>query len=168
MGAAKTSFCIPAEQRLPELDDGLPLSQVAKELPIHEDELLFRKWQRHFRGSAHQNAFLSLLSTAPDVSPEHHLLWDCSAQSTRSWESCCHSVHHESRGKHPQGKAAAAALHPRASLGDGLGCVCTCLTVLWAAGSGRMKDLWIIHVSALLCGVPLISASGGRCFVSHC
>lgn len=79
MGAAKTSFCVPAEQLLLELDDGLPLSQVTEELLIHEDEFLFRKWHRHFKGSAHQNAFLSSLSTAPGVSPEHHLLWDCSA-----------------------------------------------------------------------------------------
>lgn len=162
MGAAKTSFCIPAEQSLLELDDGLPLSQVTEELLIHENEFLFRKWQRQLRGSAHQNAFLRLLRAAPGISPEHHLLWDCSARSRRSCESCCHSVHHQSRGEHPQGKAAACCPSP-----PGHFCVCTCLTVLWAAGSGRMKDLWIIHVSALLCGVPLIFASGGCCFVSQ-
>lgn len=111
------------------MDDGLPLSQVAEELLIHEAEFLFREWQRQFRGSAHQNAFLRLLSAAPGISPEHHLLWDCSAQSRRSCESCCHSVHHGSRGQHPPGKAAGCCPSPRASPGDM--CVCTCLTLLW-------------------------------------
>lgn len=35
-----------------------------------------------------------------------------------------------------------------------------------AKGSVRMKDLWIIHMSALLCRVALIFASGDCSFVS--
>lgn len=111
------------------------MSQVTEELLFHEAEFLFRKWQRQFRGRLHQNAFLRLLSTAPGISPEHHLLWDCSAQSRRSCESCSHSVHWGSRGKHPQGKKLpAAALHPRGGSAPAMGggvCVYLPHTLLW-------------------------------------
>lgn len=64
-----------------------------------------------------QKAFQGLLSTAPGISTEHHLLWDSSAQRRKALELLLLCALQTQRDTNQKGKPPAAARHPAPAWG---------------------------------------------------